>query len=155
MSTSRPSLVWRVMRRANRRVARLVASGRGPRRVVALLTTTGRRTGLARVTPLQYERTDDGYVVASARGEHAHWFRNAVADPHVTLRVNGRELRGLATPVLDAAAVADVLEQRRRRHPLMIRLIMMTEGVAPWAGRARLERFAAGKAVLEIRVSDG
>ncbi|WP_350339649.1 nitroreductase/quinone reductase family protein [Actinotalea lenta] len=144
------AVVWRTMRRLNRRVASLVASGRGPRRTVLLLGTTGRRTGLRRVTPLQFERTGEGYVVASARGERADWFRNAVADPHVTLQVGDRTLTGVARPVLDRGEIADVLELRRRRHPVMIRLIMMTEGVAPWARRPRLERFAAGKAVLAI-----
>ena len=32
----------------------------------------------------------------------------------------------------------------------MIRLLMTAEGVAPWASRARLERFAEGKAILVI-----
>ncbi len=151
----RPSPVWRVLRRLNRRVARLVVAGRGPHRLVLALTTNGRRSGLPRVTPLQYERTSDGYLVASARGAQADWFRNAVADPHVTVHVSGRERAGLASPVTDVAAVADVLELRRRRHPVMIRLIMMMEGVAPWADRARLERFAEGKAALAVTVTDG
>lgn len=154
MVARRAPWVWRVMRRLNHRVVRLVAAGRGPHRIVLLLTTTGRRSGLPRVTPLQFERTDHGYAVASARGEEADWFRNAVADPHVTVQVAGRASAGLATPVTDPASVADFLELRRRRHPVMIRLIMMSEGVAPWAGRARLERAARGKAVLAIRVED-
>lgn len=138
------------MRRLNRRVADLLASGRGPRGTVLVLTTTGRRTGSPRSTPLQYERTDAGYVVASARGERADWFRNAVVDPRVTIQVGDRSVTGTARPVVDPAEIADFLELRRRRHPVMIRLIMMTEGVAPWAGRARLERFAEGKAVLVV-----
>lgn len=154
MSARRPSVMWRGMRRLNERVASLVASGRGPRRTVLLLTTTGRRSGRPRVTPLQFEQTDEGYAVASARGEQADWFRNAVADPHVTLQVGDRTVAGVARPVLDAGEIADFLELRRRRHPVMIRLIMTTEGVAPWAGRERLERFAAGKAVLAIGVAD-
>ena len=151
---TRPPAMWRGMRRLNGRVARLVASGRGPRRTVVLLTTTGRRTGRPRVAPLQFERVDGTYIVASARGEQADWFRNAVADPHVTLQVRDRALRGLARPVLDPGEIADVLELRRRRRPVMIRLIMMAEGVSPWASRARLERFAAGKAMLVIEEID-
>ncbi len=155
MGARRPPWVWRLMRRLNRRLARLVAAGRGPRRIVLLLTTTGRKSALPRVTPLQFEQVDGRYVVASARGDKADWFRNAAADPHVTLGVAGRVMTGLARPVLDAGEVADFLELRRRRHPVMIPLIMMTEGVPPWADRARLERFAAGKAILEIRAVDG
>jgi deazaflavin-dependent oxidoreductase (nitroreductase family) len=50
-------------------------------RFVLLLTTRGRRSGKARVTPLQYERVDGALVVASARGTVSDWYRNLVADP--------------------------------------------------------------------------
>ncbi len=68
----------------------------------------------------------------------------------MTLRVGDRSWRGPARAVLDAGEIADLLELRRRRHPVMVPLIMTAEGVAPWASRARLERFAAGKAILVI-----
>lgn len=150
MGAQRPPAVWRAMRRLNRRLTGLLASGRGPRGTVLLLTTTGRRSGRQVVTPLQYERVDGRFVVASARGARADWFRNALADPHVTVQVGDRTLTGVARAVQDAGEVADFLELRRRRRPVMVRLLMTAEGVAPWASRARLERFAAGKAILVI-----
>ena len=153
MGARRAPAMWRGMGRLNRRIEALIASGRGPRGTVLLLTTTGRRSGLPRVTPLQFERVDGAYVVASARGEQADWFRNAVADPHVTLQVGDRSLHGVARAVVEAGEIADLLELRRRRRPVMIRLIMMVEGVSPWASRARLERFAQGKAMLVVEVA--
>ena len=57
-----------------------------------LLTTTGCRSGRQGWPPLQYERVDGSYVVASARGAQADWFRNAVAEPYVTVRVGDRTL---------------------------------------------------------------
>jgi deazaflavin-dependent oxidoreductase (nitroreductase family) len=56
-------------------------------RLVLLLTTRGRRTGRLQITPLQYEQVDGTLVVASAHGCASDWFRNALADPHVEVRV--------------------------------------------------------------------
>jgi hypothetical protein len=56
-------------------------------RLVLLLTTRGRRTGRLQITPLQHEQVDETLVIASTRGSAADWFRNALADPHVEVRV--------------------------------------------------------------------
>lgn len=54
-----------------------------------LLTTVGRRTGLARTTPLVYSTTeDDGLVVVASNGGSDHdpqWYRNLEAHPHATV----------------------------------------------------------------------
>ena len=63
-----------------------VGLGRIYGRLVLLLTTTGRRTGKPRVTPLQYEKVNGSLVVASVHGARADWVRNALADPHVGAR---------------------------------------------------------------------
>lgn len=139
------------MRRLNPSLARSIAQGRGPRDVVLLLTTTGRRSGLPRTAPLQFEEIDGDIYVASARGSKADWFRNAQADPDVVVQVAGRTIDGLAEAVVAPERIADFLQLRRARHPVMMRLVMASEGVPPWAGRRSLERVAAKKALLIIR----
>jgi deazaflavin-dependent oxidoreductase (nitroreductase family) len=55
-----------------------------------LLTTTGRRSGLARTTPLIYGRAGDRYLVVASRGgapAHPSWYENLVAQPIVQLQV--------------------------------------------------------------------
>jgi deazaflavin-dependent oxidoreductase (nitroreductase family) len=55
-----------------------------------LLTTTGRRSGEQRTTPLIYGRHGDDYlVVASKGGSDAPpaWYRNLQADPDVEVQV--------------------------------------------------------------------
>ncbi|MEJ2757947.1 MAG: nitroreductase/quinone reductase family protein [Anaerolineales bacterium] len=42
-------------------------------KIVLLLTTTGRKSGLPRVTPLQYECLDGVYHVVSVFGTKADW----------------------------------------------------------------------------------
>ena len=59
--------------------ARMVANyrhGIEPTRVMMLLTSIGRKSGMPRVTPLQYEEVDGDYYIASARGWEADWFKN-------------------------------------------------------------------------------
>src|SRR3989304_3801695 len=84
-------------------------------RLILLLTTTGRKTGLPRTTPLQYEEVDGVYYVASARGAKADWFCNLLAPTEVEVQVKSRRLRGNAEPISDSMRIADFLELRPRR----------------------------------------
>ena len=55
-----------------------------------LLTTTGRRSGLSRTTPLIYSRDGDRYLVVASRGgapAHPDWYENLVAQPEVRVQV--------------------------------------------------------------------
>lgn len=55
-----------------------------------LLTTTGRRTGAPRPTPLLYQPTGSGFIVVASRGgsdHHPAWYLNLVANPDCTARV--------------------------------------------------------------------
>ena len=131
----------------------LYSLGLGPvyGRLVLLLTTTGRVSGLERVTPLQYEEIEGAIYVASARGVKADWYRNIVADPHVTVQLKGRKFAGLAEPTTDPEPIADFLEFRLQRHPRMIGMLLRREGLAKNPNRSELEDFAANKAMVIIR----
>ncbi len=55
-----------------------------------LLTTTGRRSGLSRTTPLIYGRAGDRYLIVASRGgapAHPSWYDNLVAQPIVQVQV--------------------------------------------------------------------
>ncbi len=56
-----------------------------------LLTTTGRKTGEARIMPLIYGETGDGsYVVIASKGgapKHPAWYLNLVTQPQVEVQV--------------------------------------------------------------------
>jgi deazaflavin-dependent oxidoreductase (nitroreductase family) len=68
---------------------------------VLLLTTTGRKSGQARVTPLGYFEHGGAYVViASNAGADTHpaWYHNLRAQPQVRLQVQDRQLTALAEP---------------------------------------------------------
>jgi deazaflavin-dependent oxidoreductase (nitroreductase family) len=64
-----------------------------------LLTTTGRRTGQARRTPLIYGRDGDRYLVVASAGGNPQppaWYRNLVADRRVTVQVLDDEFEAVA-----------------------------------------------------------
>jgi len=64
---------------------------------VLLLTTTGRKTGRARTTPLLYTPAGDGYAVIASKGgapKHPLWYLNLRANPRVEVTV-GRDTRQL------------------------------------------------------------
>jgi deazaflavin-dependent oxidoreductase (nitroreductase family) len=135
--------------------ARMVANyrrGIGPTRIVLLLTTVGRKSGLPRVTPLQFEAVDGAYYVASARGAEADWFKNILANSNVHVTMRKREFDAVAEPVVDPARIADFIELRLRRHPIMIRLIMhLFDGLPLRFSRADLEEFCKEKAMVILR----
>jgi deazaflavin-dependent oxidoreductase (nitroreductase family) len=66
---------------------------------VLLLTTTGRRTGQTRTTPLIYRRHGDDYAVVASKGgapQHPAWYLNLSADPNVTVQVRGDRFKATA-----------------------------------------------------------
>jgi deazaflavin-dependent oxidoreductase (nitroreductase family) len=57
---------------------------------VLLITTTGRRSGQQRTTPLIYGRSGDDYLIVASRGgadQPPAWYHNLSADPHVDVQV--------------------------------------------------------------------
>lgn len=119
-------------------------------RVVLLLTTIGRKSGRPRVTPLQYEKVGDVFVVGSARGSRADWVRNLMADRHVGVRVRRSRFWGVAEVCEDVGRIADFLELRLRRHPRMVGGIMRLRGVPRHPSRAELEEYAGRSVIVTI-----
>ena len=93
------------IRETNRRVIAQFRAG-GPvdgmqRDRLVLLTTTGRRSGEPRTTPMMFHRDGDRVlVIASNIGAAAHpdWYLNLVADPRVTVEVGDESYPAIATP---------------------------------------------------------
>lgn len=124
--------------------------GRVIGRMILLLTTTGRKTGLSRVTPLQYEEIDGAVYVASALGTKADWYRNILVNPCVQVRIGLRQFQGLAETVTDPARIADFLELRLERRPKMVGAILKSEGLSEKPSRAELEEYAQRLALVII-----
>jgi deazaflavin-dependent oxidoreductase (nitroreductase family) len=120
-------------------------------RIILLLTTTGRRSGVKRVTPLQYEMIGSDYYLGSARGTKSDWVRNIQFNPQVEVRVGAKYFQGTAEVITDPSKFADLMEVRLERHPLMIGLIMQkAHGLPRRPSREQLESLAKEEAFVIV-----
>jgi len=120
---------------------------------VLLLITTGRKSGLKRVTPLQYEKIGEDYYLGAARGLNADWVRNIQSNPQVELRVGVKHVQGTAEIITDPPRFADFLEVRLERHPRLIGLIMeKAHGLPKRPSREQLEGLAKGESLVVIHL---
>lgn len=139
------SFDWSKMKNVQKIHRLLYAIGLGPLigRIILLLTTTGRRSGMKRVTPLQYEMIGADYYLGSARGLKSDWVRNIQAHPQVEVRVGTKQFQGTAEVISDPSKFADFMEVRLERHPFMIGLIMeKAHGLPRCPSREQLEGLA-------------
>ena len=70
-----------------------------------LLTTTGRRSGESRTTPLIYGRDGDRYLVVASRGgapEHPGWYQNLAAHPEIQVQVMADRFKARARTATSA-----------------------------------------------------
>ncbi len=70
-----------------------VIGGKMGRRPLLLLTTTGRKSGKARVTPLQYLPDGNRYLLAASNGgaeRHPQWYLNLLANPQASVQIGRR-----------------------------------------------------------------
>lgn len=98
---------------------------------VLLLTTTGRKTGKRRTTPLGYFEYDGGYVVTGSNAgfdTHPAWFHNLRNKPSATIEIGDRRF--------DVSAEIAGSDERDR---LWAQLIELAPGYAAYAQRTRRE----------------
>jgi deazaflavin-dependent oxidoreductase (nitroreductase family) len=82
-------------RGSNRLIRLALRAGLAPR-AFALLETTGRRTGLARHTPVGNGLDGDIFWLVAAHGTQADYVRNLEASPRVRVKVGGSWRAGTA-----------------------------------------------------------
>jgi deazaflavin-dependent oxidoreductase (nitroreductase family) len=62
---------------------------------ILLLTTTGRRSGEPRTTPLIFARDGDDYLVVASTGgapQHPNWYKNLLTDPLARIQVQAEQV---------------------------------------------------------------
>lgn len=115
------------------------------------LTTTGRRSGQPRRTPLNYAILDGRVYLLSGFGTRADWYRNLVADPRVTLALPGRVVEGHAEPVLDPAEA----ERAALAVARNCGFALVFEGVNPLtATDEQLQAQLAGRPVVRVTATE-
>ena len=82
-----------------------------------LLTTTGRKSGQRRTNPMMYLADGDRLLVFASKGgapTNPDWYRNLVADPHVTVEVGTDKYEAHAIVVSGEERDRLYAEQSRR-----------------------------------------
>lgn len=95
-------------------------SGRLANSHILLLTTTGAKTGLERVTPVGYGMDGDRYIVAAANAgapAHPDWYYNLLAHPDLTVEVGPERFTA-------RASIAEGAERER--------LLARQAEIVPW-----------------------
>ena len=93
---------------------------------------TGRRSGQPRTAGLQqiYHDRDSGrYFVASAYGPTSDWWRNTVANPQVTIEVDGSLIEVVAA-LVDSEEAAVIMEAAIDENPRLRNQAFKHAGVA-------------------------
>jgi deazaflavin-dependent oxidoreductase (nitroreductase family) len=147
-----PKPLWRLMKFP--RLLYKLGLNRFMGHIVLLLTTIGKKSGLKRVTPVQYEKIDNAYYVASVRGTKADWFQNILANSTVEIQIKSHRFHAIAEPTTDPSRIADFLQVRLKRHPIMVGNMLRSEGLPSNPTREQLEWFAEKSAMVVIRPID-
>ncbi len=97
---------------------------------VLILTTTGRKSGKLRKTPLEYsyDPVTNTYQVMAGWGGKTDWYRNACANPHVAVQVGEKSFAAIAERMPDEQVVQSLLEITRM-NPGSLKIW------SRWAGR--------------------
>jgi deazaflavin-dependent oxidoreductase (nitroreductase family) len=116
-----------------------------------LITFTGRRSGKAYTTPVNYVRNGDVLLVTSQRGRT--WWKNLRGGAPVSVRLQGRDLKGIAEAFTDDEAVREGLLAYLRKVPDYARYFQVS--LDP-DGQPNVEDVACAahsRVVIEIRLS--
>ena len=123
-----------------------LTSGPFAGRQVLVLTTTGAKTGEKRETPLVYSRDGNDIVIIASMGgapSHPAWYHNLVANPRVTIEVDGDRIDAIAH-VADGDERRRLYDQHADLHPSFTEYEAKTGGrVIPVIVLRRAEASAA------------
>jgi deazaflavin-dependent oxidoreductase (nitroreductase family) len=121
------------MARGNTSLYKLTGGGLGgtfQKAPVALLTTTGRKSGQPRVAPLLYVRDGDKVIVPASRGgsdKHPMWYLNLKANPAVQVQIKKEVLHLTAREAND--------EERARYWPRLVEIYPTIDDYQSWTDR--------------------
>ena len=105
-----------------------------------LITVTGRKSGRAFTTPVNYYSDGDTLWVISNRNRN--WWRNVCGGAEVTLRLKGRDVRARAESILDEQTVAKQIVEYVHHLPMSARPlgVRLQNGIPNCEDTARLAK---------------
>ena len=119
-------MVW-----ANAFMSRRIRKGKNPLRFnVLVLTTTGRKSGQPRVSPLYFLRDGDRVIVAASKAgaeKDPMWYLNLKANPKVSVQIKKE--------MLDLTARDATDEERANYWPQLVKMYPTYEDYQSWTDR--------------------
>ncbi len=97
---------------------------------VAILTTTGRKSGEPRDSPLYFHRDGDKVIVAASKGgsdKHPMWYLNLKADPKVKVQIKDE--------ILNLTARDATEDERNLFWPKLVEMYPTYEDYQSWTER--------------------
>lgn len=116
---------------------------------ILLITFSGRKSGKNYTTPVSYSQSGEQVSIFT----HAGWWKNLRGGAPVKLRLQGRELEGLAEPVAeDRQAVAAGLANHLRKVPFDARFYGVTIDDRGNPNEAEVIKAAETVAMIRVRL---
>jgi deazaflavin-dependent oxidoreductase (nitroreductase family) len=84
--------------------------------VLMVITTTGRKSGKKFSTPIGYVQDNRMYYGFNLGG-HANWYKNAMANPRVTLNIKGKPIEATVEPIITDDELLHVLNIYKQKVP--------------------------------------
>ncbi|NLE78546.1 MAG: nitroreductase family deazaflavin-dependent oxidoreductase [Rhodococcus sp.] len=100
---------------------------------VCLLTTTGRKSGEPRTTPLLFLEDGDNVVLVASQGglpQHPMWYLNLTADPQVTVQIK-RNVRAMTARIATDAERGELWPRLTSMYPDLDNYQSWTERTIP------------------------
>lgn len=118
-------------------------------KTILLITFTGSKSGKTYTTPVSYSQFGDQVYIFT----HAAWWKNLRSGTPVTLRLRGREFRGLAEPIAeDKQAIAAGLVAHLRKVPSDARFYGVTLDDQKNPGAGEVEKAAQTVVMIRVRL---
>ena len=117
--TKAPIFLWRL--------------GLGPisGRILMLITTSGRKSGLPRRAMVEYHILAGKKYAPSGFGDKAQWYKNIMANPRVTIQTADGTERMRAVRVSDDEELLAVYELLKHRNPPFLNWYLQSLGIEP------------------------
>jgi len=115
-----------------------------------LITFTGRKSGKTYTTPVSYAQ-EDGQVTIFT---HANWWKNQRGGAPVSLRLQGRDVQGLAEPFAeDKQEIAEALASHLRKSPFDARYYDVTIDENGNPNLEEVERAVQSVTMIRVQLS--
>lgn len=119
---------------------------------VLLITVTGRKTGKRYTTPVNYVR--DGEVLSVLSHAHRTWWRNLRGGAPVTIVLQGKTIKTIATVYEDKTEVLDLFTQHLQVAPKYATIFGIEMDSDGQPVPAAVEAASANKVMIEIELPE-